>query len=109
MIKFTFFTIIFVSLNSLQYINLPSFYLVFLPLIFTLVGIVADWIIVPRFHNYVSSLMGAVFMGGVTYLLPILFNIGEVSLMSAIFLALLLGMVEATLHYLIVKRYLTKA
>lgn len=109
LIKFFSFSMIFFLLHILKLITFPFFLLISLPLFFTLIGIIADWVIVPKHHNIHSSLMGALFMGTVTYFIPFFFGIGNVSIKGAFFIALLLGIVEATLHRLIVKPYLKKA
>ena len=80
-----------------------------LPLFFTVIGVVSDWTIVPKFHNIVSSLMGSIFMGTVTYLLTVYFGIGVIPVNSAILLAIGLGAIEAILHYLIIKPFLRNA
>ncbi len=89
-------------------ILLPYSYIATLVLSYTLIGIVADWVIVPRYHNLVSSIMGALFMGGVTYMIPVIYHVGSVPLISAFLLAIFLGVIEATLHSLIVKPFLEK-
>lgn len=79
---------------------------IIIPFIFTLIGIIADWLIVPIFHNIPSSLMGATFMGSFTYILLNWLELGHISLGYTILLAVALGIVEATLHRLFVKPHL---
>ena len=93
----------------LKIIMLPFSLLITLPFFFTLIGVVADWVIVPKHHNIRSSLMGAFFMGTITFFIPFIFGIGHVSIKAAFLIAFLLGIVEVTLHRLIVKPYLKKA
>ncbi len=93
----------------LNIITFPFILLIAIPFFFTLVGVFADWIVVPKHHNLPSSFMGAVFMGTITFFIPTIFNVGHVSFIGAIFVSLFLGIIEATLHRLIVKPYLDKA
>lgn len=108
LLKYTLFLIIFLLFQWINLFTLQNRFLAIFPLLFTVIGIVADWIIVPYYHNMPSSIMGSIFMGSVTYLAAFFFKIGYVPLYSAILLAISLGIVEATLHRLIIKPYLKK-
>ncbi|OEF99982.1 hypothetical protein BHF71_06820 [Vulcanibacillus modesticaldus] len=108
LIKYLLFLLIFFSFQMVHLIILPKLYLFLIPLFFTFIGVIADWIIVPKFHNIPSALMGSIFMGTTTYLIPIVFTDGQVPLLSTLLLAFFLGVVEISLHRLIVKPYLKK-
>lgn len=105
-LKYSLFLIGFFIFSTLELLILPTIYLVLLPLFFTIIGVIADWIVVPKYHNIPSAIAGAVFMGIVTYILPFIFNVGNISIISAILLAIYLGFIEVTLHRFIVKPYL---
>lgn len=105
-IKLTLFLMTFYIFQYLHLFSLPLSFLFWLPLFFTAIGMVADWVIVPKFHNLISTIAGAMFMGVTTYLVSYFFAASPIPLKAILLLTLFLGMIEATLHILFVKPYL---
>lgn len=105
-IKYLLFLLIFFTFKLVHFIYLPSIFIILIPLFFTLVGIIADWTIVPKYHNIPSALMGSLFMGFITYIIPFIISNGDVPFISVLLLSFFLGIVEVILHRVIVKPYL---
>lgn len=106
-LKYSLFLIGFYFFSRFELLTFPNTYIILIPLFFTFIGIIADWLIVPKFHNIPSATAGAFFMGFVTYFIPIIFDNGYISIVSTIILAIYLGIIEITLHHVIVKPYLS--
>lgn len=105
-IKYLLFLLIYFTLNHFNIIIIEAIYVLLIPFMFTLIGVIADWTIVPKYHNIPGGIMGSIFMGTTTYLVVNYFGFGTITILSALILSLLLGTVEIVLHYYIVKPYI---
>lgn len=105
-VKLALFLTTFFIFQYLHLFSLPLSFLFLLPLFFTAIGMIADWVIVPKFHNLISTIAGAVFMGITTYLVTFFIAADPIPLKAILLLTLFLGMIEAVLHILFVKPYL---
>lgn len=85
-----------------QLVFFPFYFIVFLSVFFTIIGVIAEPIVLPITGNLLASSLGAVFMGCTIYLLPLFFQIGKATIGGALAAALLLGLIEYTLHSFLV-------
>ncbi|MGD8191289.1 DUF2512 family protein [Brevibacillus ginsengisoli] len=72
--------------------------------LFLVIGLVADETILPLFGNVKSTVMGFVFMTGVIWLVPLLFQPTCVTLMGALIVGGMLGLAELIMHQWILQQ-----
>lgn len=72
--------------------------------LFLLIGVVADETILPLFGNVKSTLQGFVFMTGVIWLVPFLFQPTYVSWTGALIVGSMLGLAELMMHQWILQQ-----